>query len=63
VAGFLLASVATRTVQAMLFGVNATEPAIFAAVAGLLIAVAVLACLIPAKRAMRLDPMSALRED
>ena len=63
VAGFLLASVTTRTVQAMLFGVNATEPAIFAAVAGLLIAVAVLACLIPAKRAMRLDPMSALRED
>jgi putative ABC transport system permease protein len=63
VAGFLLASVAKRTLQAMLFGVNGTEPAIFAAVAGLLIAVAVLACWIPAKRAMRLDPMSALRDD
>ena len=61
--GFTVASFATRGMQSLLFGVSATDPAVFAGIAALLVAVAVLACSIPARRAMRLDPMSALRQD
>jgi ABC-type lipoprotein release transport system permease subunit len=49
--------------QALLFGVSPTEPIVFGAIAALLLVVAVLACWIPARRAMRLDPMDALRQD
>jgi len=53
----------TRAMQALLFGVSPTEPIVFGAIAGLLLVVALLACWIPARRAMRLDPMDALRQD
>lgn len=52
-----------RLIQSMLFGTNPFDPAVFAAVAATLLAVAALACLIPAWRASRLDPMQALRTE
>lgn len=62
-AGLLGAVAATRVLSASLFGVGATDPLTFAGVAGLLAAVALLATLLPARRATRVDPMKALRAE
>jgi putative ABC transport system permease protein len=51
----------TRTVESQLFGVTATDPLTFAVVILLLVAAALLACYIPARRATRIDPIEALR--
>ncbi len=60
----LAASVAlTRLLAKMLFGVSALDPATFVAVSLLLLAVAVSATYIPARRASRIDPMVALRNE
>jgi putative ABC transport system permease protein len=72
--GLLLASIglvigigaslaATRLMTSLLYNVSATDPVTFATVGVLLIAVALAACWIPAQRAMRVDPVVALRNE
>jgi predicted permease len=51
----------TRYVQSQLFGVQSTDPATFAGVWAVLVTVGVIACLVPARRAMRVNPAIALR--
>jgi putative ABC transport system permease protein len=60
-AGLAGALLLSRLMAGLLYGVKPTDPVTFAAVAAGLGVVAVLACYIPARRAMRIDPMTALR--
>jgi ABC-type antimicrobial peptide transport system permease subunit len=61
--GLGLAWALTRTLQNLLFGVAAGDPATFAAVISLLGVITLAACYIPARRASRLDPIAVLRAD
>jgi putative ABC transport system permease protein len=51
----------TRVMSTLLFGITAKDPVTFVIVAGLLIAVAFIACFVPARRATKVDPLVALR--
>ena len=61
VIGVLASFGLTRFIEHMLFGVTPTDPLTFAMIVALLGLVALLACLIPAQRAMRVDPIVVLR--
>ncbi|MEJ2343504.1 MAG: ABC transporter permease [Gemmatimonadales bacterium] len=61
--GVSVALLITDLMSSLLFGVSSTDPATFLAVSGLFAAIALLACLIPAVRATRVDPVVALRAE
>jgi predicted permease len=66
IGGFVLGAVGAlalrKSLESQLFGVSASDPLVLAAVTGLLAAVAVVACALPARRATRIDPIVALAE-
>ena len=63
VVGVLAALALTRWMTSMLFGVTPTDPLTFVAVAGVLCGIGLCACYVPAHRAMRVDPILALRHE
>jgi ABC-type antimicrobial peptide transport system permease subunit len=63
IAGLVLAALATRFLSTQLFEVSPIDPATFSVVAMILLAAAVAASVIPARRAMRVDPVNALRAE
>jgi putative ABC transport system permease protein len=64
IAGGVLGALAlARVTQSLLFGVSPTDPLTYSAVAAAILGVATIACLLPARRATRVDPLVAIRED
>ena len=63
IVGVAAGSVVTRVLSDMLYGVSARDPLTFVGVPVLLLVVAFLACYIPARRATRIDPLTALRNE
>ncbi len=61
--GLIAALIVARLMAGLLYGVRPSDPATFAGVALVLIGVGALACYLPARRAIRIDPMAALRCD
>jgi len=53
----------TRVIASALFGFTPTDPATYAVVLATIFVVACLACLVPARRALRVDPLTAMRRD
>jgi ABC-type antimicrobial peptide transport system permease subunit len=63
VLGLAAAFAVSRFLSSLLFGITSHDPATFAAVAALLLAVSAAAVLIPARRATKINPVVALRKD
>jgi ABC-type antimicrobial peptide transport system permease subunit len=61
--GTAAALLLTRMMASLVYGVSSTDPLTFAAAAALLMTVAAIACLVPAARAVRIDPAIALRDE
>ncbi len=59
--GMLVAFVLVKVLSRSLYGVSSVEPGLLAATAAILVATTLLACLVPARRATRIDPMAAVR--
>jgi ABC-type lipoprotein release transport system permease subunit len=60
--GLAAAVLLMRSFQSLLYEVSPADPVTLSAVAGVLIATALLACVVPARRAMNVDPVTALRQ-
>jgi ABC-type antimicrobial peptide transport system permease subunit len=63
IAGALVAAASIRGLSSLLFGVSPFDPVSFLGALALLTLVALLACLLPALRAIRINPVSALRAE
>jgi len=59
--GLAVSWLLTRLIANLLFGVSVTDPLTFGSISSLLTIIALLACWIPARRAMKVDPIVALR--
>jgi putative ABC transport system permease protein len=63
IAGLGIAWGATRFIASQLYGLEPRDPSTMVAAAGLIVAVSIIATLLPARRAARVDPMTALRHE
>lgn len=61
--GLAVSAAIAQGIGVVLYGVSPADPSSYLVVAAVLLATAILACLVPARRAMRLDPIAALRQD
>ena len=61
VVGIVAAFLLTRLLESMVYGVSPRDPLVFVLVSLVMIAVSLLACYVPARRASRVDPITALR--
>jgi ABC-type antimicrobial peptide transport system permease subunit len=61
--GMVAALGLSRLTQKLLFGVSPSDPATYLGVGGVIAAIALLACMMPARRAMTVDPLTAIRGD
>lgn len=59
--GLLLSLTLMQLLKSLLFGISATDPLTFAAVVAVMLVVGLLACYMPARRATKVDPLTALR--